>query len=151
MKQNRGAARLTLPDCSFTLPHLQYHCLLVQPRASAAVESDDSILEHCSSSRAIRDQNTRCQSAPGCKSGYNQYRLPLRAGCDASRMAGTLLGIALAVLAAFFNGTFGVLPKFEAVHKANVSPLHFNAWVSVGLILSSLPLLAVRQVRALMR
>lgn len=61
-------------------------------------------------------------------------------------MASVLLGIALAALAAFFNGTFGVLPKFDAVHRANVSPLHFNFWVAFGMIASTLPLLAIHRV-----
>ena len=58
----------------------------------------------------------------------------------------TVLGVLLAAASAFFNGSFGALSKVEAIQRAGVTPLHFNSWVAVGLILSTLPLLAVDQV-----
>lgn len=58
----------------------------------------------------------------------------------------TVLGVLLAAASAFFNGSFGALSKVEAIQHAAVTPLHFNSWVAVGLILSTIPLLAVDQV-----
>jgi glucose uptake protein GlcU len=58
----------------------------------------------------------------------------------------TVLGVLLAAASAFFNGSFGALSKVDAIQRAAVTPLHFNSWVAVGLILSTIPLLAVDQV-----
>jgi hypothetical protein len=57
----------------------------------------------------------------------------------------TVLGVLLAAASACFNGSFGALSKVDAIQRAAVTPLHFNSWVAVGLILSTLPLLAVDQ------
>lgn len=63
--------------------------------------------------------------------------------------AGTVLGVLYAAASAFFNGSFGAFAKAEPIKRARVSPLHFNFWVSVGLIVSTLPLLANDRVRLL--
>jgi hypothetical protein len=57
-----------------------------------------------------------------------------------------VLGVVLAIASALFNGSFGALSKVEAIQRAAVTPIHFNSWVAVGLIVSTLPLLAFAQV-----
>ncbi|EIE21698.1 hypothetical protein COCSUDRAFT_43352 [Coccomyxa subellipsoidea C-169] len=55
-------------------------------------------------------------------------------------------GFFVAVLAALFNGTFGIFSKIKRVQDAEVSPPIFNFWTCIGIIISSLPFLFVHQV-----
>lgn len=54
---------------------------------------------------------------------------------------GSRVGLWLAILAAFFNGSFGVFSKLRSTR--NEHPLIFNYWLGEGVALSGLLLLAV--------
>nr|XP_024374297.1 uncharacterized protein LOC112281708 isoform X1 [Physcomitrium patens] len=51
------------------------------------------------------------------------------------------IGVFLAILSAVANGSFAVLSKTRSIRRARVSPLIFNFWACLGVLLSSLLLL----------
>ncbi|KAK9908027.1 hypothetical protein WJX75_001764 [Coccomyxa subellipsoidea] len=55
-------------------------------------------------------------------------------------------GFFVAILAALFNGSFGIFSKIKRVQDAEVPPPIFNFWTCIGIIISSLPFLFLHQV-----